>query len=55
MGCEKWCETGKFSLFDQLGKCLRTLEGHDALVGHLQLRGSILVSGGSDGRICIVR
>ena len=36
------------------GKCLWTLEGHDALVGHLQIIGNLLVSAGSDGRICVV-
>lgn len=31
------------------------LSGHDALVGHLQLQDDILVTGGSDGRVCVVR
>lgn len=29
------------------------LEGHDALVGHMQLRGTTLMTGASDGRICL--
>ena len=36
------------------GECIAVLQGHDALVGHLQLEDDILVTGGSDGRICIV-
>ncbi|ORX59699.1 WD40 repeat-like protein [Hesseltinella vesiculosa] len=34
---------------DQGGTCLATLHGHTMLVGHLQLVGETLISGGSDG------
>ena len=36
------------------GECIAVLQGHDALVGHLQLEGEMLITGGSDGRICMV-
>jgi F-box and WD-40 domain protein CDC4 len=36
------------------GRCLYTLEGHDALVGHVQIYGDLLATAGSDGRVCIV-
>lgn len=31
--------------------CIATLQGHTSLVGQLQMRGDILVTGGSDGSI----
>jgi F-box and WD-40 domain protein CDC4 len=37
------------------GECTAVLQGHEMLVGHLQLEDDILITGGSDGRVCIVR
>lgn len=33
--------------------CLALLQGHTTLVGQLQLRDSVLVTGGSDGRVIV--
>lgn len=43
--------TTSFNANKLTSRCLAVLQGHTSLVGQLQMRGNILVTGGSDGSV----